>query len=58
MVTILIYIPPSKMETGFSILAIFISAGVFGYTLNTINTTLDDISRKTVHIKKETDLVN
>ncbi len=58
MVTILIYIPPSKMETGFSILAIFISAGVFGYTLNTINTTLDYISRKTVHIKKETDLVN
>lgn len=55
MVTILIYIPPTQIETIFSILAIMISAGVFGYTLNTINTTLDDISKKTVHIKKEKD---
>ena len=58
MVTILLYIPPTMYEVIFSICAIFISAGVFGYTLNTINSTLEDISRKTEHIKKENDQVN
>ena len=58
MVTILLYIPPSSIETIFSICAIFISTGIFGYALNTINGTLEDITRLEKSLKKETDSVN
>ena len=58
MVTILLYIPPSTPETIFSIIAIFISTGVFGYALNTINSTLLDITNQENLLKKERDSVN
>ena len=45
MVTILLYIPPSTTEKIFAIIAIFLSTGVFGYALNTINETLQEITK-------------
>lgn len=41
-----------------SIIAILIAAGVFGYSLNTINTALEEINRKSNKFKKERDTIN
>ncbi|KRX04813.1 Cyclic nucleotide-binding protein [Pseudocohnilembus persalinus] len=53
MVTILIFVPQSQIEILFSIIAIFITCGLFGYTLNTIGLVLDTIYKKENDINRE-----
>lgn len=43
MVTILLYFPTTETELIFSIVAIFICGGYFGYALNTIGNILNNI---------------
>ena len=42
MVTILIRVPSTNVEKVFSIFAIFLTTGVFGYALGTINNIISD----------------
>lgn len=58
MVTILLYIPETDIEIIFSILAMFVCAGCFGYGLNTIGNILNDINRKNSQFKAERVRIN
>lgn len=58
MVTILLFIPDTFPETIFSIFALFITCGMFGYALNTIGMIMTDINKKKKHKKLERDMVN
>jgi hypothetical protein len=46
MVTILLYIPETLEETVFSIFAIFLTTGFFGYALSLIGQTIQDNNKK------------
>ena len=46
MVVGIVYTPIAPYETVFITSSIFISAAVFGYTLTTISTVMNDISKK------------
>lgn len=41
-----IYVPNTNVELIFSIVAIFLTTGVFGYTLNLIGVIITDITKK------------
>jgi len=45
MVTILLYLPDTLVETLFTIISIFIMTGVFGYALNTIGNIITDMNK-------------
>lgn len=40
------YIPLTNVETVFSVVAIFLMTGVFGYALNTIGMIVQDMDKK------------
>ena len=46
MVTILLYLPPTNIETLFSVLAILVMTGIYGYALSTIGSILNDMNKK------------
>lgn len=58
MVTILIYVPETNVELIFSIAAIFLTTGVFGYTLNLIGTIINDITKKSKEYNNERRVMN
>lgn len=47
MVTNLLFIPKTKAELFFSIIAILLTCALFGFVLNTIGMILADINKKT-----------
>lgn len=58
MVTILLYIPETDTEQIFSILAMFICAGCFGYALSTIGNIITDLNKKTSSSRYERERLN
>jgi len=58
MVTIVWYLPSSTAEIVFTIVSIFFSCMVFGYSINTIGMILQKIELKNKKYKDETYLVN